>query len=52
LLIPSPIDCAREGILHEILKHLLNIGVAITGVLIARLLSIIAYLLVDSVDLT
>jgi hypothetical protein len=43
---------AKEDVIYEIFKRMMNTGVAITGVLIALLLSIIGYLLVNAVNLT
>ena len=42
---------AKEDVIYEIFKRVMNIGVAITGALIALLLSIIGYLLVNPVSL-
>lgn len=43
---------AKEDVIYEIFKRVMNTGVAITGALIALLLSIIGYLLVNPVALT
>ncbi len=43
---------AREDVLHEIFKRVMNTGVAITGALVMLLLSIIGYLLVNPVGLS
>ncbi len=42
---------AKEEVVYEIFKRVMNTGVAITGALIALLLSIIGYLLVNPVSL-
>ncbi len=42
---------AKEDVIYEIFKRVMNTGVAITGALIALLLSIIGYLLVNPVSL-
>ena len=42
---------AKEDVIYEIFKRVRNTGVAITGALIAILLSIIGYLLVNPVSL-
>ena len=42
---------AKEDVVYEIFKRVMNTGVAITGALIALLLSIIGYLLVNPVGL-
>src|SRR5512132_1244698 len=42
---------AKEDVIYEIFKRVMNTGVTITGALIALLLSIIGYLLVDPVGL-
>jgi hypothetical protein len=42
---------AKEDLLFEIFKRTLNTGVTITGALIALLLSIIGYLLVNPIGL-
>jgi hypothetical protein len=42
---------AKEDVVYEIFKRAMNTGVAITGALIALLLSIIGYLLVNPVGL-
>ena len=42
---------AKEDVIYEIFKRVMNTGVTITGALIALLLSIIGYLLVKPVDL-
>jgi len=42
---------AKEDVIYEIFKRVMNIGITITGALIALLLSIIGYLLVDPVGL-
>jgi hypothetical protein len=42
---------AKEDVVYEIFKRVMNTGVAITGSLIALLLSIIGYLLVNPVGL-
>jgi len=43
---------AKEDVVYEIFKRVMNTGVAITGALIALLLSIIGYLLVNPVGLS
>ena len=43
---------AKEDVIYEIFKRVMNTGVAITGALIALLLSIIGYLLVNPVHLS
>jgi len=43
---------AKEDVVYEIFKRAMNTGVAITGALIAVLLSIIGYLLVNPVHLS
>ena len=43
---------AKEDVVYEIFKRVMNTGVGITGALIALLLSIIWYLLVNPVGLT
>ena len=43
---------AKEDVVYEIFKRVMNTGVAITGALIALLLTIIGYLLVNPVGLT
>jgi hypothetical protein len=42
---------AKEDVVYEIFKRVMNTGVTITGALIALLLSIIGYLLVNPVGL-
>jgi hypothetical protein len=42
---------AKEDVLYEIFKRMMNTGVSITGALIALLLAIIGYLLVNPVGL-
>ena len=42
---------AKEEVIYEIFKRAMNTGVAITGALIALLLSIIGYLLVNPTNL-
>ena len=42
---------AKEDVIYEIFKRVMNTGVTITGTLIALLLSIIGYLLVNPVGL-
>ena len=42
---------AKEDVIYEIFKRVMNTGVSITGVLIALLLAIIGYLLVNPVGL-
>ena len=42
---------AKEDVIYEIFKRVMNTGVTITGALIALLLSVIGYLLVDPVGL-
>jgi hypothetical protein len=42
---------AKEDVVYEFFKRVLNTGVTITGALIALLLSIIGYLLVNPVGL-
>jgi hypothetical protein len=42
---------AKEDVIYEIFKRVMNTGVTITGALIALLLSIIGYLLVRPVGL-
>jgi hypothetical protein len=42
---------AKEDVVYEIFKRVMNTGVSITGALIALLLSIIGYLLVHPVGL-
>jgi hypothetical protein len=42
---------AKEDVIYEIFKRVMNTGVTITGGLIALLLSIIGYLLVHPVGL-
>jgi hypothetical protein len=42
---------AKEDVVYEIFKRVMNTGVTITGALIALLLSIIGYLLVKPVGL-
>ena len=42
---------AKEDVIYEIFKRVMNTGVTITGALIAILLSIIGYLLVNPVGL-
>jgi hypothetical protein len=42
---------AKEDVIYEIFKRVMNTGVTITGALIALLLSIIGYLLVHPVGL-
>ncbi len=42
---------AKEDVVYEVFKRVMNTGVAITGALIAILLSIIGYLLVNPVSL-
>jgi iron-sulfur cluster repair protein YtfE (RIC family) len=42
---------AKEDVIYEIFKRLMNTGVSITGALIALLLAIIGYLLVNPVGL-
>ena len=42
---------AKEDVIYEIFKRVMNTGVAITGALIMLLLSIIGYLLVNPVSL-
>ncbi|MBK8909037.1 MAG: hypothetical protein IPM60_14420 [Rhodospirillales bacterium] len=42
---------AKEDVIYEIFKRVMNTGVAITGALILILLSIIGYLLVNPVSL-
>jgi hypothetical protein len=42
---------AKEDVVYEIFKRVMNTGVTITGALIALLLSIIGYLLVNPVVL-
>jgi hypothetical protein len=42
---------AKEDVIYEIFKRVMNTGVAITGALITLLLSIIGYLLVNPVGL-
>ena len=41
----------KEDVVYEIFKRVMNTGVTITGALIALLLSIIGYLLVNPVGL-
>jgi hypothetical protein len=43
---------AKEDVLYEIFKRVMNTGVSITGALIALLLAIIGYLLVHPVGLS
>ena len=43
---------AKEDVIYEIFKRVMNTGVAITGALITLLLSIIGYLLVNPVSLS
>ena len=43
---------AKEDVIYEIFKRVMNTGVTITGALIALLLSIIGYLLVNPVSLS
>ena len=43
---------AKEDVVYEIFKRVMNTGVTITGALIALLLSIIGYLLVNPVSLS
>ncbi len=42
---------AKEDVIYEILKRVMNTGVTITGALIGLLLSIIGYLLVNPIGL-
>ena len=42
---------AKEDVVYEIFKRVMNTGVSITGALMALLLSIIGYLLVNPVGL-
>jgi hypothetical protein len=42
---------AKEDVIYEIFKRVMNTGVTITGALIALLLSIIGYLLINPVGL-
>ena len=42
---------AKEDVIYEIFKRVMNTGLTITGALIALLLSIIGYLLVHPVGL-
>ena len=42
---------AKEDVIYEIFKRVMNTGVVITGALITLLLSIIGYLLVNPVSL-
>ena len=42
---------AKEDVIYEIFKRMMNTGVTITGALIALLLSIIGYLLINPVGL-
>jgi hypothetical protein len=42
---------AKEDVIYEIFKRVMNTGVTLTGALIALLLSIIGYLLVNPVGL-
>ena len=42
---------AKEDVIYEIFKRVMNTGVAITGALIALLLSIIGYLLANPIHL-
>jgi hypothetical protein len=42
---------AKENVVYEIFKRVMNTGVSITGALIALLLAIIGYLLVNPVGL-
>jgi hypothetical protein len=42
---------AKEDVVYEIFKRVMNTGVSITGALIALLLAIIGYLLVNPVAL-
>jgi hypothetical protein len=42
---------AKEEVIYEIFKRTLNTGITITGALLAILLSIIGYLLVNPVGL-
>ena len=42
---------AKEDVIYEIVKRVMNTGVTITGALIALLLSIIGYLLVNPLGL-
>jgi hypothetical protein len=42
---------AKEDVIYEIFKRVMNTGVTITGALIALLLSIIGYLLVNPLGL-
>jgi hypothetical protein len=42
---------AKEDVIYEIFKRVMNTGLTITGALIALLLSIIGYLLVNPVGL-
>ena len=42
---------AKEDVIYEIFKRVMNTGVSITGALIALLLAIIGYLLVNPVGL-
>jgi hypothetical protein len=42
---------AKEDVVYEIFKRVMNTGVSITGALIALLLAIIGYLLVNPVVL-
>ena len=42
---------AKEDVVYEIFKRVMNTGVSITGALIALLLAIIGYLLVNPVGL-
>jgi phage-related protein len=44
-------EVAKEDVVYEIFKRVMNTGVSITGALIALLLAIIGYLLVNSVGL-
>jgi len=42
---------AKEDVVYEVFKRVMNTGVAITGALITLLLSIIGYLLVNPIHL-
>lgn len=42
---------AKEDVIYDIFNRVMNTGVAITGALIALLLSIIGYLLINPVNL-
>jgi hypothetical protein len=42
---------AKEDVIYEIFKRVMNTGVSITGALFALLLSVIGYLLVNPVGL-